>query len=416
MNRIYDSLIIGGGPAGLAAAVRLAERGYDPIIVEARDRLGGIPLQCIHPGFGIHYFHEDLTGPEYSYRLIDRVEELDIDYVTEAYVEDIMNYSMISKKTRITTPKGPLTLEGRTLIYAAGARERTRYEIGLPGPNAAGIYTAGEAQAMMDLYGVMPGRRILILGSGDVGLIMARRFILEGAEVVGVVEILSYPSGLVRNIVQCLRDFGIPLYLRHTVKEIRARDGRVSEAVITRVDENLNPVPGSEFTVEVDTLILAVGLRPRTRLLEKLGVEIDARTHGPVVNDWLETMNVPGVFVAGNALLINDYADYASMQGEWSADSAIEYIEGKGLPTAKWRKTVPGRNIRLVVPQYLSGLHDAWLYLRVSTPLEEARLIVEGLGKSIPLIHALPSMQLRIKMSRKEIEGAGEEVVLEAER
>lgn len=411
---IYDSVIIGGGPAGLAAAVKLAEKGYEPVIIESRDRLGGIPLQCIHPGFGLHLFREDLTGPEYIYRFIDRVEELGVKYVLEAYVEEIVNYSMISKKVRITSPRGVEVVEGKTLIYAAGARERTRYEIGLPGPNAAGIYTAGEAQTMMDMYGVMPGKRVLILGSGDVGLIMARRFVLEGAEVVGVVEILSYPSGLVRNIVQCLEDYGIPLYLQHTVKEIRARNGRVSEAVITRVDENFKPIPGSEFNVDIDALILAVGLRPRVKLLKKLGVRIDPNSHGPVVNDWLETMDAPGVFVAGNALMINDYADYASMQGYWAAESAIEYIENKGLPSTRWRRVVPGENTRLVVPQYLSGLRDAWLYLRASTPLENARLVIPGLGREIPLIHALPSLQLRLMLRREEIINAGEEVVVEA--
>ncbi len=413
--KTYDSLIIGGGPAGLAAAIRLSERGYEPLIIESRDRLGGIPLQCIHPGFGIYYFHEDLTGPEFSYRLISRVEELGIEYVTEAYVEEIVNESMVSKKAKLITPRGSMIVEGKTLIYAAGARERTRYELGITGPNVAGIYTAGEAQTMMDMYGIMPGRRIVIVGSGDVGLIMARRFVLEGAEVLAVLEILSYPSGLTRNIVQCLRDYNIPLLLRHTVKEIRARNGRVSSIVVTEVDEKLEPIPGSEYVIDCDTLIIAAGLRPRVKLLKKLGVRIDPRTHGPLVNDWLETIDVPGVFVAGNSLLINDYADYAAEQGEWAADSAIEYIENNGLPTTPLHRIVPGRNIRLVVPQYVTGLRDTWLYLRVSEPLENLQLVFPELGRRIPLLYALPSVMVKLRLKREEIVRAGEEIVVEAE-
>jgi NADPH-dependent 2,4-dienoyl-CoA reductase/sulfur reductase-like enzyme len=400
---IYDSLIIGGGPAGLAAAIRLAEKGFEPLIIEARDRLGGIPLQCIHPGFGIHYFHEDLTGPEFVYRFIDKVESLGIKYMVNTYVEELISESMISKKAKIISPEGSMVVEGKTIIYAAGARERTRYEIGITGANAAGIYTAGEAQTMMDLYGIMPGRKILIIGSGDVGLIMARRFVLEGAEVVGVVEIMSYPSGLVRNIVQCLRDYNIPLLLQHMVKEVKAVNGRVHSVVIVRVDENLKPIPGTEEEIECDTVIIAAGLRPKTKLLEEMGVLIDERSHGPIVNDYLETISVPGVFVAGNALLINDYVDYAVEQGEWAADSVSEYISNNGLPTTSWRRVLPGRNIRLVVPQYVGGTHDVILYMRVSEPLENVKLVFPELGKSIPLIHALPSVMIRLKLRKEDV-------------
>lgn len=414
VRRKYDVLVIGGGPAGLAAAIRVAEKGYEPVIIEAKDRLGGIPLQCIHPGFGLHYFREDLTGPEFVYRFIDQVEELGIHYIKDAYVEKIVNESMISKKVLIISPSESTILEGEALIYAAGARERHRYEIGIPGPNAAGIYTAGEAQTMMDMYGVMPGRKALIIGSGDVGLIIARRFVLEGAEVVAVVEIAKYPSGLVRNIVQCLRDFGIPLLLQHTVIGIKAANGRVTGAIVSKVDENFKPIPGTEREIECDTIIIATGLRPKTKLLEEIGVRIDPRTHGPVVNDYLETLNVPGVFVAGNALLINDYVDYAVEQGEWAADSAALYIENKGLPTSNWRRVVPGENIRLVVPQYVSGDKDTLLYLRVAKPLENIQLMFPEIGRSIPVIHALPSIMLRIKLRSEDISKALDKIVVEA--
>lgn len=414
MRKEYDALIIGGGPAGLASAIKLAEKGYEPLIIEAKDRLGGIPLQCIHPGFGLHYFHEDLTGPEFIYRFINRVEQLDINYVTNAYVEKIINESIISKKVSIISPHGNLVFEGKALIYAAGARERHRYEISIPGPNVAGIYTAGEAQTMMDMYGIMPGKKVLIIGSGDVGLIMARRFVLEGAEVVGVVEILRYPSGLVRNIVQCLKDFSIPLMLQHMVTDIKAENGRVSGAIISKVDENLKPIPGTEKEIGCDTIIIAAGLRPKVKLLKEIGVNIDPRTHGPLVNDYLETINVPGVFVAGNALLINDYVDYAIEQGEWAAESAALHIEYKGLPTKQWRKVVPGENIRLVVPQYVSGEKNTILYIRVTEPLENVQLMFPEVGKSIPVIHALPSIMLRIRLRKEDVSKTTDKIVVEA--
>ncbi len=414
MNKTYDVAIIGGGPAGLAAAIKVADKGLKTVVIEAMNRLGGIPLQCIHPGFGLHYFREDLTGPEFVYRFIDKVMERDIDLLLETYVEEIINESMMSKKIKIISPKGSWIIESKAIIYAAGARERHRYEIGITGFNVAGIYTAGEAQAMMDLYGIMPGKKILIIGSGDVGLIMARRFVLEGAEVVGVVEILGYPSGLTRNIVQCLQDFGIPLMLRHTITEIKANNGRVSSAIISKVDDSLNPIPGTEKEIECDTIIIAAGLRPRTKLLKKMGVLIDPRTRGPIVNDYLESISVPGVFIAGNALVINDYVDYAVEQGEIAAESAHEYIQNKGILSAEWRKVIPGTNVSFVVPHYLSGEKDVILYSRVSRPLENIYFNLEGIGKKIPLIKIMPSTMLRIVLQKNELSKHTGDIVVEA--
>ena len=414
MNKTYDVAIIGGGPAGLAAAIKTTDMGLKTVVIEAMNRLGGIPIQCIHPGFGLHYFKEDLTGPEFVYRFIDKVMDRDIDLLLETYVEEIINESMMSKKIKIISPKGSWIIESKAIIYAAGARERHRYEICIPGFNVAGVYTAGEAQAMMDLYGIMPGKKILIIGSGDVGLIMARRFVLEGAEVVGVVEILGYPSGLTRNIVQCLQDFGIPLLLRHTVIEIKANNGRVSSAIISEVDDSLNPIPGTEKEVECDTIIIAAGLRPRTKLLKKMGVLIDPRTRGPIVNDYLESISVPGVFIAGNALVINDYVDYAVEQGEIAAGSAYEYIENKGILSAEWRKVIPGTNILFVVPHYVSGRKDVILYSRVSRPLENTYFQIGGIGKKIPLIKIMPSTMLRIVLRKTELSKYVGDIVVEA--
>lgn len=413
MSEAYDVLVMGGGPAGLAAAVKAAELGLKPLIIEARDRLGGIPLQCIHPGFGIHYFREDLTGPEFVYRFIDKVGELGVPALTSAYVLRAEYVSPARKVLEVITPGGTRVVEAPTLIYAVGARERNRYEIGIGGPNPAGVMTAGEAQTLMDVYGALPGRRVLIVGSGDVGLIMARRFALEGAEVVGVVEILPYPSGLPRNVQQCLLDFGIPLYLSHAVVSIKEEGGRVSAAVVAKAGEDLKPIPGTEEVIHCDTVVVAAGLVPRASTIRRMGAAIDPRTGGPYVNEWLET-SLPGVFAAGNALIINDYVDYAVEQGEAAAESAKEYIEGGySLPTAGERRVRLGRNVRLAVPQYVSGSRDAVFYGRVSFPEDSVVLRISGTPFSLPLIKAVPAVMFRARVRAEVLRAIEGEPVLE---
>ncbi len=396
-KRDYDTVVIGGGPAGIAAALKARKKGLETLVVETRDRLGGIPLQCIHPGFGIHYFKKDMTGPEFVYRFIDKLLSMDIDYTVKSYVNMAKYVSAMEKKLEIITPYGTEIVRTKTIIYAAGARERTRYEIGITGPNPAGIMTAGEAQTLMDMYGVMPGKRILIVGSGDVGLIMARRFVLEGAEVVGVVEILPYPSGLMRNVQQCLRDYGIPLLLSHMVISVKQCIGRVSSAVVVKVDENFKPIQGTEKEIECDTIVIAAGLKPRTKLLESLGAQIDPRTKGPVVNEYFET-TVPGVFVAGNALIINDYVDYAVEQGELAALAAAKYVDEKGIRIKKPVKIVLGRNMRLIVPQMLTLTSDVLLYGRVARPEDNVWLSFKEIGLRIPQLRVLPSIMIRQKI------------------
>ncbi len=414
MEKSYDVVVIGGGPAGLAAAVKASSIGLNVLVIEKSQRLGGIPLQCIHPGFGIHYFHEDLTGPEFVYRFINLVEEKGIDYLLETYVEDIEVLDPMHKLIHIVSPSGVYSIEAKTIIYATGARERHRYEILVPGANVSGVYTAGEAQAMMDLYGIIPGKRVLIVGSGDVGLIMARRFALEGVEVVGVVEIMPYPGGLMRNIVQCLQDFNIPLYLSHALIEIRGH-GRVEEVVIARVDENLEPIPGTEKTLRVDTVVVAAGLIPRVELLERIGVLIDPATRGPIVNDYLET-NIPGIFVAGNALVVNDFVDYAVEQGELAAISAKIFIENNGVTGWNKIRVIRGRNIRLIVPQFLSGDKDVVLYGRVSKPLENPVLILHEVNHSIPYPVLRPPEMFRIRIRRSELSGIDKLTIEAVER
>ncbi|AHL21700.1 NAD(P)/FAD-dependent oxidoreductase [Thermococcus nautili] len=399
----YDVVVIGGGPAGMAAAIKAKELGLKVLLLDENDYLGGILPQCIHPGFGLHYYKEELTGPEFASRLAKRLVELGVEYRTAARVLEIKNYSDLEKVVIFTSPSGAYQAWAKAVIYAAGARERHAFEIGIVGDRVSGIYTAGEAQTLMDIYGIMPGKEIVIVGSGDVGLIMARRFALEGAKVKAVVELMPYPGGLARNVM-ILRDFNIPLYLSHKVVEVRGK-GRVERVKVVRVDENLNEISGSEFWIEADTLIISAGLVPSVKKLKKIGVEIDPSTGGPVVNDRLET-SVPGIFVAGNSLLINDLVDYVAEQGELAAEGAKEFIENGGIESRKWVKVEKGENVRLLVPHYLSGDRDVYLYLRVSKPMEDVELRIPEIGKRMKLPVVKPAEMLRIKLKAGEIRKA----------
>ena len=406
----YDVVVIGGGPAGMAAAAKAKELGLNVLLLDENDYLGGILPQCIHPGFGIHYFREELTGPEFAARLAKRLVELGVEYRTAARVLEIRNYSDLEKVVVFTSPSGAFQVWTKAIIYATGARERHAFEIGIVGDRVSGIYTAGEAQTLMDIYGILPGKEIVIVGSGDVGLIMARRFALEGAKVKAVVELMPYPGGLARNVM-ILRDFDIPLYLGHKVVEVRGK-GRVERIKVVKVDENLREIPDSEFWIEADTLVISAGLVPAVKPLKKIGVEIDPSTGGPVVNDRLET-SVPGIFAAGNALLINDLVDYVAEQGELAAEGAREFIDNGGIESRNWVKVEKGENVRLVVPHYLSGDRDVYLYLRVARPMEDVELRVPEIGKKIKLPVVKPAEMLRIKLKAEEIKRAGKRLTVE---
>ena len=409
----YDVVVVGGGPAGMAAAVRAKELGLNVLLLDENDYLGGILPQCIHPGFGIHYYREELTGPEFAARLAKRLVELGVEYRTAARVMEIKNYSDLEKVVVFTSPSGAYQAWTKAVIYAAGARERHAFEIGIVGDRVSGIYTAGEAQTLMDIYGIMPGREVVIVGSGDVGLIMARRFALEGAKVKAVVELMPYPGGLARNVM-ILRDFEIPLYLGHKVVEVRGK-GRVERVKVVKVDENLNEVPGSEFWIEADTLVISAGLVPSVKKLKGIGVEIDPATGGPVVSDRLET-SVPGIFVAGNSLVINDLVDYVAEQGELAARSAKEFIDSGGIESRRWVKVEKGENVRILVPHYLSGDRDVYLYLRVSRPMEDVELRIPEVGKRLRLPVVKPAEMVRVKLRAEEIRKAGRKLTVEVVR
>lgn len=343
----YDIVIIGGGPAGLAAAVSAKRGGISSILILERDReLGGILNQCIHNGFGLHTFKEELTGPEYAQRFIDQVEELGIEYRLNTMVMEISREKVI---TAVNRKEGLFEIRAKAVILAMGCRERSRGALNIPGYRPAGIYSAGTAQRLVNMEGLMPGREVVILGSGDIGLIMARRMTLEGAKVKVVAELMPYSGGLKRNIVQCLDDYGIPLKLSHTVVDIKGKE-RVEGVTLAEVDQSGKPIPGTEEEYPCDTLLLSVGLIPENELSDGMGVEMNSVTSGPVVNESLET-NIEGVFACGNVLHVHDLVDFVSEEAAAAGKNAASYVRGElRAESARTIRLVPAEGVRYTVP------------------------------------------------------------------
>ena len=367
-----DLVIIGGGPAGMAAAVSAYENGTrDILILERDDSLGGILRQCIHNGFGLHRFGEELTGPEYAYRYEKLVKEYNIPYMLNTMVVDVSDDKLV---TAMNSERGVFTLQAKAIILAMGCRERPKGALNIAGARPAGIYTAGTAQKFVNMRGLMPGKEVVILGSGDIGLIMARRMTLEGAKVRAVCELMPYSGGLARNIEQCLNDFDIPLLLSHTVIEIHGKD-RLTGVTIAEVDGNRRPILSTATHIPCDTLLLSCGLIPENELTKASGISLDRITGGAVVDGERET-EIPGVFACGNVLHVHDLVDYVSEEAAIAGEAAVRYINGEKSHDTDVSILTDGK-IRYTVPQRITATKNTKVYFRVANVYKNVKIVVK---------------------------------------
>lgn len=395
MRRLeVDVAVIGGGPAGLAAALAAHKEGAARVlIIERNHELGGILQQCIHHGFGLHRFKAELTGPEYAQRFINQVRETDIQVLLETMVLEVTEDRTIYA---VNSSEGMLEISAKAVVLAMGCRERTRGALRIPGKRPAGIFSAGTAQRYINIDGYIPGRKAVILGSGDIGLIMARRLTLEGAQVEAVVEIMPYAAGLARNVVQCLEDFDIPLILQSTVVDIHGED-RLEGVTIARVDEDWKPIPGTERKIECDTLLLSVGLIPENELSGGAGVELDPITNGPKVDDTLMT-SIPGIFACGNVLHVHDLVDNVSKEAERAGAFAAQYARQQLSAANRRIKVEAGENIRYVVPHEISLDKPVDFFMRVQRPEDDVFLDLGGL-RTVKKPFVRPSEMLNITLT-----------------
>ncbi len=405
MKTRYDVIVIGSGPGGLAAAIAARRNGADDVLIIERDvELGGILLQCIHNGFGVEIFKQDLPGPSYAQHFINEAHQVGVEALLETMVLDITRDRRIYAASQ---RHGYLALDAGAIVLAMGCRERTRAQIRLPGPRPAGVYTAGTAQRWVNVEGYMPGERFVILGSGDIGMIMARRLTFEGAKVERVLEILPYLSGLSRNYVQCLQDFDIPLQLRHTVKRILGRD-RVEAVEAVAVDEQWRYIPGTEEIIPCDTLLLSVGLIPENELSQRAGVALDPVTGGPYVDDGFQT-SVPGIFAAGNVVHVYDLVDWVTRAGTIAGARAARYAIGAARPVERYVPTEAGENVRYVVPHKVNpetlSESDVTLQMRVTRPMEQPVVVEARDGETLVARkrerYARPGEMVMLKLRRR---------------
>ncbi|ABV33660.1 MULTISPECIES: NAD(P)/FAD-dependent oxidoreductase [Pseudothermotoga] len=388
-----DVLVIGAGAAGMAAALSAAKMGASVVLVDRDEILGGILNQCIHNGFGLHYFKQELTGPEYAERFLSMINNNKIEVLTDCHVHKLSP----DKRAILVSPKGIFELETKAIVYASGARERPFGALMIPGDRPSGIFTAGVAQKYVNIENRLIGKRALILGSGDIGMIMARRLTLEGIEVVAVVERLPYFGGLLRNVIQCLEDYNIPLLLSSTITEVRGKE-RLSEVVVAQVDENYKPIPGTEKIFKVDTLVLSVGLIPQVELLQGM-VDFNKNSKGVLCSNIAQSTN-EWIFAAGNCTIIYDLVDYVTMEGEKAGKYAALYAQGE-----KFDSGIPieaGENVGVLFPNRYVGLEDLTLYVRSNKPIEKATITVGEFEKVFEDI--VPSEMIRIVVPRKKID------------
>ncbi len=409
-----ELIIIGGGPAGLAAAYEAWQEGVRDILILERDReLGGILNQCIHNGFGLHRFHQELTGPEYAARYIELLQQTGVEVQSDTMVLHLTDEKQVHC---LSTGRGYQILQAKAIVLAMGCRERTRGAISIPGSRASGVFTAGAAQRYLNMDGLLVGRRVVILGSGDIGLIMARRMTLEGAQVLAVVELMPYSAGLSRNIVQCLQDFDIPLYLSHTVTDIIG-SGRVEKVVISGVDENRVPIPGTQIEFDCDTLLLSVGLIPENELSREAGIDLDPRTNGPMVWQNMET-SVPGIFACGNVLHVHDLVDYVSLEAARAGKAAAAYLAAGETDRTEALEIRTGPGIRYTVPQRVSlqAMEDLEIFFRVTGVMENKTVCVysgEEKLASIRRPHLVPAEMEKIKIPKAKLRALRQELVIE---
>ena len=398
-NLNYDIVIVGGGPAGMAAAIAAKKGGCESILILERDtRIGGILLQCIHNGFGLHHFGEELTGPEYAGRFSDEVEKLGIEYKTDTMVLEVNAEKQV---TAINTKDGLMQIQAKAVILAMGCRERTRGALVIPGTRPAGIFTAGSAQRFVNIDGYLPGKKVVILGSGDIGLIMARRLTLEGAEVKLICELMPFSAGLRRNIVQCVENFNIPLKFSHTITKIHGKE-RVEGVSVAAVDKNRKPIPGTEEFIECDTLLLSVGLIPENEISNGCGISIDSTTSGPIVNEHMQT-SVEGIFACGNTVHVHDLVDFVTAESLRAGDNAAKYVLGTKAKNPQNVVLRPGNRVRYTVPQHIESTESENPISIMFRPTDVYRNVQ---------IVAYSNSE-RIKTTKKKIVRPGEMQVLE---
>ena len=415
----YDVVVIGGGPAGLGAAIEAKRQGIDKVLVIERDiELGGILQQCIHNGFGIHIFKEELTGPEYAQRFINMASEENVGILLDTSVISVTK----DKKIKAMNVNGLVNITAKAIVLAMGCRERSRGAIAIPGDRPSGIFTAGTAQRYINVEGYMVGNRVIVLGAGDIGMIMARRIVLEGGQVLAVLARGSFANGLTRNVVQCLDHYNIPLLLNHTIVKISGKS-RVESVTVARTDNNKIPIPGSEKVFECDTVLLSVGLIPENELSRLAGVEIDSKTGGPYVNESMET-SIPGIFACGNVVHVHDVVDYVTEESTRAGSNAARYAKNEAENECKILNVTVSGGIVYSVPQKIrpaSMPENLDMFIRVGRIYEKADIVIRSQGKDIKHFlrtNLTPGEMIMLKVKRSLFDGVNGdiEIMLESEK